>query len=123
MAEDRSTRSWTWGLQPDYTTMESYQQSPNGQRLVQYFDKARMEINDPANTSGPLNGVTNGLLVVEMVSGRVKKGDGIGDDQNEQRQPFYELPIAGDWAGRIGSTPSYVNFRAIATVDNNYRDS
>jgi hypothetical protein len=122
VAEGRATRSWTWGPQPSFTTYEPYQQSPNGQRLVQYFDKARMEINDPADTSGALGGVTNGLLVVEMVSGRIKKGDGIGDDQNEQRQPAYELPIAGDWAGRLGETPGYAAFRNFATIDNGYRD-
>lgn len=122
VAEGRATRSWVWGPQPGFTTNEPYQQSPGGQRLVQYFDKARMEINDPAIKSGPLNGVTNGLLVVEMVSGRIKKGDGIGDDQNEQRQPAYELPVAGDWAGRLGETPGYVAFRNFATIDNGYRD-
>ncbi|WP_026370618.1 hypothetical protein [Kallotenue papyrolyticum] len=123
IAEGRATRSWMWGPQPGFSTYEPYQQSPGGQRLVQYFDKARMEINDPANTSGPLGGVTNGLLVVEMVSGRIKQGDGIGPDQNEQRQPAYELPIAGDWAGRLGETPGYVAFRNFATLDNGYRDA
>src|SRR4051812_15936811 len=40
-----------------------------GQRLVQYFDKARMEQTTPSGS------VTNGLLTVEMLSGRVQTGD------------------------------------------------
>ncbi|CAA9231599.1 MAG: hypothetical protein AVDCRST_MAG93-906 [uncultured Chloroflexia bacterium] len=100
VAERRVSRSWTWGPLPWFSTNEPYKQSPEGQRLVQYFDKARMELNNPSDMSGPLQGVTNGLLVVEMVWGRVKLGDGIGADENEQRQPAFELPVAGDWAGR-----------------------
>jgi glucose/arabinose dehydrogenase len=54
-------------------------------RLVQYFDKARMEQTTPASS------VTNGLLTVELLSGRVQ----IGDTQFEQRQPA-RVPVAGD---------------------------
>lgn len=122
VAEGRATRSWTWGPQPGFSTYEPYQQSPGGRRLVQYFDKARMEINDPANTSGPLGGVTNGLLVVEMVSGRIKQGDGIGPDQNEVAPNVLELPVAGDWAGQVVGQPGYYRFKDIATLDNGYRD-
>jgi len=56
-----------------------------GRRLVQYFDKARMEQTTPSGS------VTNGLLTVELLSGRVQ----IGDTQFEQRQPA-AVPIAGD---------------------------
>src|SRR3712207_4166203 len=72
-----TNRSWTWGPRPWFDYKEVYKQSPNGLRQVQYFDKARMELNNPADTAGPLGGVTNGLLVVEMVSGRLKLGNGI----------------------------------------------
>ena len=56
-----------------------------GQRLVQYFDKARMEQTTPRGS------VTNGLLTVELLSGKVQ----VGDTQFEQRQPAH-VPIAGD---------------------------
>lgn len=56
-----------------------------GQRLVQYFDKARMEQTTPGSS------VTNGLLTVELLSGKVQ----VGDTQFEQRQPAH-VPIAGD---------------------------
>ncbi|MGI8688008.1 MAG: lamin tail domain-containing protein [Thermomicrobiales bacterium] len=39
-------------------------------RLVQYFDKARMELTDPA-----LGTVTTGLLTRELVTGRIQIGD------------------------------------------------
>ncbi len=120
-----TNRSWTWGPAPWFDYNEVYKQSPNGLRLVQYFDKSRMEINDPANTTGPLDGVTNGLLVVELVSGRIKLGDGTGSDQNLQWTTA-EIPVAGDLtAGNEApnpATPSYMSFRTIATVDNDYRD-
>ena len=44
-------QSWIWGPRPWFDYMEVYKQSINGMRQVQYFDKARMEINDPMNTS------------------------------------------------------------------------
>lgn len=121
VAEGRSNRSWTWGPGPWFDYKEFYKQSPNGLRQVQYFDKARMEINAPSNTSGPLGGVTNGLLPVEMISGRIKLGDGIGDDQNDNVGYAADIPVAGDAENNYGA-PTYASFRNIATVDNGYRD-
>src|ERR687893_95205 len=37
-------RSWTWGAGPGPRHVERYAESSDGSRLVQYFDKARMEI-------------------------------------------------------------------------------
>src|SRR5688572_29495637 len=66
--EDRSAqRSWVWGPQPLNALMEPYVQSPGRQRQVQYFDKSRMEINDPTK-----NVVTNGLLATELIRGRLQ---------------------------------------------------
>src|SRR5689334_13487488 len=63
VADGRAARSWTWGPQPLATRREPY--GANGAtRLVQYFDKARMEINNPnGNPQDPFF-VTNGRLVV-----------------------------------------------------------
>jgi len=119
--QGQTNRSWTWGPQAWFDYKEFYKQSPNGLRLVQYFDKSRMEINDPAVTSGQLGGVTNGLLPVEMVSGRVKLGDGTGPDQNDQRTAA-EIPVAGDPAAQNPNAPTYASFRNLATTDNAYRD-
>src|SRR6478672_6786507 len=46
---------------------EQYREGMNGQRLVQYFDKGRMELNGGA--------VTNGLLATELMTGRLQKGN------------------------------------------------
>jgi hypothetical protein len=119
--QGRSNRSWTWGPNAWLDYKEFYKQSPSGQRLVQYFDKARMEINNPNNTSGPLGGVTNGLLPVELVSGRVKLGDATTEAENEQRSPA-EIPVAGDPAKDNPNAPTYASFRNVATTDNPYRD-
>ena len=80
-------RSWYWGPQPNTPGLyEPYAEAPNGLRLVQYFDKARMEINDPSK-----NQVTNGLLVVELITGKVQKGDATFTNL----QPA-AIPVAGD---------------------------
>src|SRR5688500_20296491 len=44
-------RSWTWGPEPFYTTYETYAEGPGEKHLVTYFDKSRMEINNPAGRS------------------------------------------------------------------------
>lgn len=65
---------------------EPYKEAPGGQRLVQYFDKARMELTDPAT-----NVVTNGLLTVELKTGKLQ----LGDNTFEQHNPAH-INIAGD---------------------------
>ncbi len=63
---------------------EPYRESDGGHRFVQYFDKARMELRDYGT-------VTNGLLVTEMLTGRIQTGDTVF----EPRTPP-AIPIAGD---------------------------
>jgi hypothetical protein len=65
----------------------------SGMRLVQYFDKARMELTNP--TTGV---VTNGLLTVELKSGQLQ----LGNDSFQQRAPA-AIGIAGD-PGAAGPT-------------------
>jgi hypothetical protein len=62
---------------------EPYKDAPGGQRLVQYFDKGRMELSNGA--------VTNGLLATELVTGRVQTGD-----TTFENRPPPAIPIAGD---------------------------
>src|SRR5688500_17807820 len=63
-------RGFFWGpggLSENLT--EEYKEGFNGFRAVQYFDKSRMEINNPnADRNDPFF-VTNGLLTVELVTG------------------------------------------------------
>ncbi|MDQ6906326.1 MAG: hypothetical protein M3176_05795 [Chloroflexota bacterium] len=72
-------------------TQEAYTEAAGGKRLVQYFDKARMEL------AGP-NKVTNGLLTVELKTGRMQ----VGDNAFEQRVPA-TIGVAGD-PGQAGPT-------------------
>lgn len=85
-------RSWYWGPQPNTgQVLEEYAEGPGGQHLVQYFDKSRMEINNPnADPSSPFF-VTNGLLTKELVSGNMQTGN----NRFAFRYPA-EIPVAGD---------------------------
>lgn len=62
---------------------EPYADTEGGSRLVQYFDKGRMEL-----TNGK---VTNGLLATELISGKLQ----LGDNAFDTRQPA-NVPVAGD---------------------------
>jgi lipoprotein-anchoring transpeptidase ErfK/SrfK len=88
IASQKVSRSWYWGPKPLGTGgfYEEYADSPGGKRLVQYFDKSRMELNDPGKPN-----VTNGLLVVEMITGKLQKGDNSFSDLGKAN-----IPIAGD---------------------------
>ena len=71
----RVARSWVWGPSPlSGGIQEPYAEALGGTRLVQYFDKSRMEINDPNADRNSQWFVTNGLLVREMVDGRIVTG-------------------------------------------------
>jgi hypothetical protein len=76
VADGTVKRSWLWGPKTFWTGFEPYADSPDGWRLVSYYDKARMEVNDYAAES--INNpyyVSNGLLVKEMVTGQLQLGD------------------------------------------------
>jgi hypothetical protein len=75
-----------WGPPDTPGLMESYVEAPGGgQRLVQYFDKGRMELTDPAG------GVTNGLLANELITGLLQTGNSAF-----QQRAAANIPIAGD---------------------------
>jgi hypothetical protein len=64
--------SWVWGPKSWDQRYEPYVEGPGGSRYVRYYDKSRMELNDPgADPNAPWY-VTNGLLVVELVRGKVQ---------------------------------------------------
>ncbi|MHB8644775.1 MAG: G1 family glutamic endopeptidase [Thermomicrobiales bacterium] len=62
---------------------EPYKEAPGGTRLVQYFDKGRMEL-----TGGS---VTNGLLATEMLTGQIQTGN-----MTFAPRPSPAIPLAGD---------------------------
>ncbi len=102
-------RSWYWGPQPRTATQEQWLEAPGGQRLVQYFDKSRMEINDPNADPNSLFFVTNGLLTVELISGNMQ----IGTSAYSPRTPAC-INISGDVDDP--TAPTYNSFRNVATV-------
>jgi hypothetical protein len=85
---------------------EPYAESPGGQRVVQYFDKSRMEITDPNGDQNSPWYVTNGLLVVELITGQLQTGNA----SFEQRQPA-NVNVAGDADDDAGFT--YAAFASI----------
>lgn len=84
-------RTWTWG--PDVLTVrqEPYAGLPGGARTVYYFDKSRMEINDPNGDRTNPWFVTNGLLVREMIAGQVQ----VGTNSTQALAPP-AIPLAGE---------------------------
>lgn len=84
VAQQVSGRSWTWGPAPITDVLrEQLIEGNEGVRAVQYFDKSRMEINDPTADPNATWYVTNGLLPIELMTGRMQ----IGYNQFELRAP------------------------------------
>ena len=54
---------------------ENYAEGPGGQHLVQYFDKSRMEINNPSGNRNDPFFVTQGLLARDMIRGEIQEGN------------------------------------------------
>jgi hypothetical protein len=106
-------RTWVWGPQPiSGATLEPYAQASGGMRLVQYFDKSRMEINNPGAPRSQWQ-ATNGLLVLEMITGQIQVGEELFVDW----APSNEV-IAGDPADENPDAPRYRSFRSVAYPTN-----
>ncbi|NJP04532.1 MAG: hypothetical protein HC837_02300 [Chloroflexaceae bacterium] len=111
VASGQAARSWLWGERPGERRYERYNTDHQTVRLVQYFDKSRMEINQPDGDRTSPWFVTNGLLVVEMISGQIVTGP----TSTEQREPT-NLPIAGDLVDNADAL-TYADLAAVATTD------
>lgn len=110
VADGQANRSWYWGPQPNTGgLMEDYANAPGGQRLVQYFDKSRMEINDPNGDRSSGFFVTNGLLTDELISGSMQ----VGDAATLPRGPSCSN-VSGD--ADDPNAPTYNSFRSVASV-------
>lgn len=108
ITDQRAPQSWLWGPRPiSQGTREPYAQSSDTTRLVQYFDKARMEINNTNIDPNNLWYVTNGLLPIELIPGRMQ----VGDDQFEQRQPA-TIAAIGDPGNPF---PTYADLNKVFT--------
>lgn len=106
-----TARSWLWGPRPFRSTSEQYAESPGGLRSVDYYDKARMEITDPGRSRQDRYFVTNGLLVKELVSGRMQVGD-----NNFVARPAAQVAVAGD-PGAGNPAPAYRVFEPYVSLN------
>ncbi|HKP52608.1 MAG TPA: hypothetical protein VJ183_08140 [Chloroflexia bacterium] len=103
-------RSWYWGPVPNTGGLqEDYAEGVGGKRLVQYFDKSRMEINNPAGDPKNPFFVTNGLLTVELISGKMQTGNATYVD----RYPA-DIPLASD--ADDANAPTYMSFQGVANT-------
>jgi hypothetical protein len=106
VAAGRASGTWLWGPGPFYTDYEPFSNLPQGNHLVQYFDKGRLEINDSAADPSSRWFVTSGLLIQEMVSGKAQTG----------ANSYYSLgpanvAVAGD--ANTAVTPTYATFAGL----------
>ena len=124
VASGAASRTFLWGPAPNTQgIVEDYQESPNGgKRLVQYFDKSRMEITYPGGDQTSQYYVSNGLLAKELMTGQMQLGDnkfethdaasiGVAGDQDDTTGPTYaalertDKPAATDDTGiLVGAT-------------------
>ncbi len=62
-------KTYVWGPSPSSGGLsEEYKEAQGGKRVVQYYDKGRMEL-------GANNTITAGLLTVELITGKQQNGD------------------------------------------------
>ncbi|HEY1013661.1 MAG TPA: hypothetical protein VGE07_13200 [Herpetosiphonaceae bacterium] len=109
VANGEASRSWTWGPKGVYrrewtSVSEEFRDSPGGNRQVVYFDKARMEITDPAADARSPWFISTGLLPIELITGRLQ----VGFDDFRQRAPAAISAI-----GDAGGYPTYADLNAV----------
>lgn len=107
-------RGYTWGPQAPGAEPIASEPYGGGTRTVQYFDKARMEINNPAGDPNNLFYVTTGLLVKELATGLRQDGD-----TTFTAFPPSQVQVAGDSneGGKNQLAPTYASFKALVSGD------
>lgn len=110
VAQHQAQRTWVWGPEAASPLLiEPYAEGSvgdvAGERVVQYFDKARMEVTDGAADPTDPWYVTNGLLARELITGQMQ----IGADTTLDLAPA-EVNIAGD--PDDPAAPTYASLRA-----------
>jgi len=112
VGEGKVSRTWFWGPGPNTPGLvEQYNEAPSGNklRLVQYFDKSRMEVNNPAADASQPFFVTNGLLTVELISGFVQ----VGEKDFVKFRPAC-IPMTGDFGDT--TAPTYFTFQNVSNT-------
>jgi len=112
VASGAVSRTWFWGPGPNTPgLLEQYNESPSGdkRRLVQYFDKSRMELNNPNADQNQPFFVTNGLLTVELISGFIQ----VGESDFTRYRPAC-IPMTGDFGDT--TAPTYFDFQKVSNT-------
>jgi hypothetical protein len=109
VANGQVQRSWYWGPAPGLIVREPYAEAPGGTRVVEYFDKSRMEINNPNGDRTSKFFVTNGLLSVEMISGKIA----VGNNAYQNSTPA-TIPVASDSDDTVG--PTYKSLQGVSNT-------
>jgi Melibiase len=104
-AQGKAKRDWIWGQKIEGKS-EPSNFSKSGERIVEYYDKGKLEIADPtADRASPFF-VSSALLVKELVSGNYTIDTG---EYRYKNPPF--TGFAGD------GTLTYAAMRKISTID------
>ncbi|MFW6075209.1 MAG: hypothetical protein ACOC9Y_06415, partial [Chloroflexota bacterium] len=74
ISRGESARAWVWGPEPLASSTETYPGSPDGLRRFVYFDKGRLDILDLERDPDDPWYAVGGLLVSEMLAGRIQLG-------------------------------------------------
>lgn len=110
-------RTWLWGPTPRFIGRESYAEGTGQSRAVLYYDKSRMEVNDPTQPAGDPYYVSNGLLVAEMISGQIQ----IGSTATISASVACTLPVVGDPRKGNPYTPSYSDLAGVASLHGDHQ--
>jgi hypothetical protein len=106
------SRTWFWGPSPNTPGLtEPYREGAGGTHLVQYFDKSRMEVNNPQANPNDAFFVTNGLLTVDMIAGSIQ----VGDATFTTYRPAC-IPMSGDFGDTLA--PTYFAFQRVSVSGN-----
>ncbi len=109
VASQAVKRPWVWGPVPGKALSETFAGLSGNAHLVQYFDKGRMELNNPAGNPNDPFYVTNGLLSVELIGGMVQTGAATF----EKRAPA-AINLASDIDDP--SAPTYQSFNGVSNI-------
>lgn len=93
-----------WGGGPLVSLVEPFTGAPGNRRLVQYFERGRMEVADSAEPA-TAGAISQGLLVREMATGYVQ----LGYDDFVQGDPA-PIPLFGGAADAGNPTLTYADF-------------
>ncbi len=97
-------KTYIWGPSPFTDGLPEDYKEAGGKRIVQYFDKGRMEL-------GANGTITAGLLTVELITGKQQNGD----TTFVPRDPA-KVPVAGD---PDNAFPTYADLAKVQAAEQN----